>query len=234
MKKLFVPVIFLLLGFMISQSACHDKTKGETAQDNTNGDTNNHDSLPCNVCGDYSKLSPFQGLAVNLLLDMTDRYRKNISIPTSLTFKGTNQDDAHSVWLDLDSLKRFIWEVESRSCGVNCKDSKAKLGIRIYYGRYPATGVNAGTNTDLSVLSEEYENRHTVFMVPTYSFNGNEPTDYNAFDTFNIKKCTYPEIFAGDTMLVLSGGLTGRQTAQNHGGLCPPLCPSVAATRFGQ
>ena len=234
MKKLFVPVIFLFLGFMIAQSGCDEKKKNITAADNTKGEVN-HDSLPCKACGDYSNLSAFQGLPVNLLLDMTDRYRKNISIPTSLIFKGTNQQDAHSVWLDLDSLKRFIWEIESRSCAVKCKESSnVKLGLRIYYGRYPGTGTNAGTNTDLSVLSEEYENRHTVFMVPTYSFNGNEPADYNAFDTFDIKKCTYPEIFAGDTVLVLSGGLTGRQTAHNHGGLCPPLCPSVAATRFGQ
>lgn len=127
----------------------------------------------------------------------------------------TNQEDACSVWFGLETIKRFIWEIESASCGNNCTDT---LGIRIYYARYPE---NLSSVTEFADLNPAYANRHTLFMVPTYWDEASRQyIDFNpasgcrgSFDGPSLIKSLPSMIYMPSSE---------EQTTQNHGGLAPP------------
>ena len=104
-------------------------------------------------------------------------------------------------------------------CDANCADSLS-LGVRIYYARYPATGAYAHDKQGpFADLRDDYEDMHTVFMVPTFDTNDSTHNDF--FINHPFTGCT-PEIIvnpegAGPIGVLMPAG-------KNHGELCPPLC----------
>lgn len=175
------------------------------------------------------KLSPFNYLDTTMLHAMANKYRT--TIPSNVggkmmvpQGKFNNVEDSKSIWFSLDSLKRFIWEVETNVCKNLCKNQTApELGIRLYYARYPAPIKLASPFPQLLTLNPAYRNLHTIFMVPTYDDNGIS----RDFDPrlFNKSSCKPSAEFV-TRMLVFAPSNT---TAQNHGSLCPPLnCDGAA------
>ncbi|MBL7727322.1 MAG: hypothetical protein JNM68_06550, partial [Dinghuibacter sp.] len=49
----------------------------------------------------------------------------------------TGEQDARSIWFDLEKLKRFIGFIESAMCKAGCVGERY-LGIRFYYAKYPS------------------------------------------------------------------------------------------------
>lgn len=96
---------------------------------------------------------------------LADNYKTNHYPPGNTFVKsyGDVLDDARSVWFSLETLKQFLWEIESTSAG--CEGCKTlNLGVRIYYAEYPET-----RNSTDKRYSKNDMKKHTVFMVPTYS-----------------------------------------------------------------
>lgn len=137
--------------------------------------------------------------------------------------------DASSIWFELGKLKNLISTIENSVCDRTCKNP-LKLGIRIYYAKYPE---NTGTNLapdDLKHLPQNYAGRHTVFMVATYDNAGGRHVDFDPLEVGN--KCA-PTPY---TALLSNGrphritGINGvrnviafdTDTSMNHGDLMPP------------
>ena len=74
--------------------------------------------------------------------------------------------DARSVWFSLETLKQFLWEIESKSA--TCDGCKTlNLGVRIYYGEYAVANTQKGE--DPNEFPFTHKKMHSVFMVPTYA-----------------------------------------------------------------
>jgi hypothetical protein len=108
-----------------------------------------------------------------------------------------NYDHSKSVWFSLERLKSFIWEIESTMCNANCGGKNGKsdsLGVRIYFGSYPA---NLSSSPDYSVLPSNYAKYNSIFMVPTFYDTKNKGNiDFDprnmGLDACNpIPLCTY-------------------------------------------
>lgn len=86
--------------------------------------------------------------------------------------------DARSVWFSLETLKQFLWEIESKSATcTGCE--KLNLGVRIYYGEYAVPDIQKGD--DPTQFPFTHKKMHSVFMVPTYAKkdNGGTLRDYD-------------------------------------------------------
>jgi hypothetical protein len=162
-----------------------------------------------------------------------------IDLPTAFQmadrYKATAGTDARNIWFSMGTLKRFLWLIEKKSCQNNICIDKSKLGIRIYYGRYPSSfPIN---NVNFANMEPGYADKHTLFMMPTYNKNGiNTDFNPNSFNTF--KGCNNPLPItstmptAGVDWLILSPnakqytnnslGNNPSDVIQNHGDLMPP------------
>lgn len=201
------------------------------------------------VCMDFSAVLPSK-LTHGLVGDMVNLYRNNQwnSIKGSTTHPMT--EDANTIWFDLDSIKKFIYNIE-KTVKSNPATKQSKLGLRIYYAAYPKIGDWSLTEyKDLQVFrgnttTEQYEKMHTLIMLPTIQNANGQIKDINLFDerTFEngIPKYNYkPE---RETMLSYQptetvSALTAipaatnadpdpnsRVAAKNHGTLYPPGNP---------
>ena len=182
------------------------------------------------ICEDYSD-KDVSKLRLDLIHTMVKGYRNN-QLKSILRDIG---DDAHSIWFDLETLKKFIYHIEyhtEKSKKLLSKEeqmSVGKLGVRIYYSCYPSEVSNL-IYPDLSDLPGNYNKRHTLIMLPTMQrdethmdFN---PTDEKSFTLSKEKLKTY---FASNSassipaLGVFESHSNNRSTvSQNHGGLIPP------------
>jgi hypothetical protein len=81
----------------------------------------------CSDCMEYNNVKPASKLDVNLLKAMTLNYQ------TDPTTGNIDHNKTRSVWISLEKLKQFVYEIESKTC--DCDTSK--LGVRVYFGVYP-------------------------------------------------------------------------------------------------
>lgn len=170
----------------------------------------------CDVCAPSTTGSVFT-MDVNTLKHMRHEYISNMP-------NATSQTDATAVWFTLDDIKNFILEVQKDTCGKSCN---SKLGIRIYYARYPTSISTLSTQfPGYNGVNPNYGGYQTVFMVPTIDVNGNHK-DFNPLDK-NHSICDTSAInFEGPnrgTIRVLAG--------KNHGELCPPVCSLTPPTGY--
>ncbi|NHN25054.1 hypothetical protein FIA58_005120 [Flavobacterium jejuense] len=166
-------------------------------------------STPCpcsnKICMDYPDDS-ISKLSVDLIHTMVKGYKKN-----QLDFINTHSrfvpnDDAHSIWFDLETLKKFIYHIEKTTLNkaATVEDlksmdiTKEKLGIRIYYTAYPENKIWSRFNDLMAFLEVKdeklkkerlaYGNLHSLVMVPTLDAKGNGTnSDFNPLDPI-----TYP------------------------------------------
>ena len=71
---------------------------------------------PNKICLDYSN-SQINELRVDLIHTMTNKYRSNQLdfVNRNSDFLGYNKKDAHSIWFDLITLKKFMYHIEKTS-----------------------------------------------------------------------------------------------------------------------
>lgn len=130
--------------------------------------------------------------------------------------------DSRAVWFSLKRLKRFIYEIEHKTCNLSAANTcgvphMPELGIRIYFGEYPAATewnnypelrnwpqyADEGTTTP---AADEYANMHTLVLVPTY-FNGSMNVDFSPSTGCGFN--------CGDSSILVP-------ELANHGDMIPP------------
>lgn len=176
--------------------------------------------------GDLKFISP------NTAYELSKNYREDKNKAYVYDVKGTLLDtlDARAAWFDLQTLKDYIASIESEVNKLNC-DSNVKLGIKIYYGKYPSSADN---DAGLKDVDKKDFNRHTVFMVPTF-FDGKQNVAFTpAMADKGCKLVPYNELFKklDRTKLDRSGkSLKAGEPFEvdnknsyilNHGSLTPP------------
>lgn len=156
---------------------------------------------------------------------LVDNYRN-----TQLTAinAGLGIDDAHSIWFDLGTLKKFVADIECEAQKVDANISENDLGVRFYYAAYP-TVANWGQMAN-QTIEQEYAGKHTLVMVPTLRMEDElgEPLnyDFNPLDPATYSKSNNPDT---NKVMALSSdsSLLSDALAQNHGQLIPPSDPKV-------
>ncbi|MBP6039276.1 MAG: hypothetical protein KA523_03640 [Flavobacterium sp.] len=190
-----------------------------------------------NICADYSNES-INELDVKLIHNMVDNYKNK-----QLTYinAGMNAEDAHSIWFDLKTLKKFVYQLEYQAKKNEATATIDKLGVRIYYAAYPDVD-NMRKYSDIDwflgdSIRKRYHELHTLVMIPTINTN-NGDVDFNPTDksTFNKNGLKNNIDKYGNNSSLTTFGITGtlrtnsidpRTGAQNHGTLIPPGNPTL-------
>jgi hypothetical protein len=158
--------------------------------------------------------NPFTGIDVNLANYMVDKFKSSLA----------DTNDTRSVWFNLDTLKRFIWHIEKESQlkGFGSQELE-KLGLRIYYGIYPSQSTWASTYPNMIGVNTTFENKHTVFIIPTYfdgTFNREfDPTKFASDNPIPLRQ----QLNEKNTTLYALGATNPDVDLQNHGDLIPPM-----------
>jgi hypothetical protein len=192
------------------------------------------------ICSDYHT-DNISTLDVDLVHTMVNNYRgkqlKSIQNPTVVN---PVLQDAHSIWFDLETLKKFLYHIENTSKSQDPNITDANLGIRIYYAAYPeklneevAKRFDDLSNMVNDPVMQNYSGLHTLIMIPTIEIKGQmfdfNPNDGNTYATGIIGNDNYiynanSPIPNTTTIPALSGtSSNSRNTgARNHGSLIPP------------
>ena len=202
------------------------------------------------ICEDYDTEN-MSTLDVDLVHTMVNGYRNNQLnfIKTNSSFKAP--DDAHSIWFDLITLKKFLYHIENISKKEKNIDVK-KLGVRIYYAAYPVLDKYEGPFKDLKVMRDDPEKSkygalHTLVMIPTIENSAGVSIDFNPLDTntYDIGIGNSDVYDMGSAAVIpnsnpipepnstaaLSASRNG--ASQNHGLLIPPAASSFTPTTPG-
>lgn len=200
----------------------------------------------CSTCKSNSDVK-FEGIKATTATAMSSNYRSNQL--ANITSAGFVTNDARSVWFPLETIKRFIYEIEKSTCNAGCNDKA--FGIRIYFAAYPQLQLMT-QNPDLGGLDSSYAKHHTLFMVPTYTdASSGGPVDFDPWHMAGCKAKPYSMIMktsdSTEKSLILvpayysqsyqmnisnSSGATSTGTVLNHGGLCPPICQPPTGSAF--
>ncbi|CAA0242136.1 hypothetical protein [Tenacibaculum maritimum] len=186
------------------------------------------------ICMDYSHEKGSE-LNLSLIHEMVNGYKKNQLAKIN---NGLDLNDAHSIWFDLETLKSFVYHVETNAKQNNV--SSKQLGLRIYYSRYPSIKTWKKPFSDLSLfladpITKQYEKLHTLVMIPTIKNANNVAMDFNPKDK-NTYKNGLPKVqgdinpktripaLSGINPTTLTNNLVAKTTvlSQNHGSLIPP------------
>ncbi|CAD7802679.1 hypothetical protein CHRY9390_00963 [Chryseobacterium aquaeductus] len=151
---------------------------------------------------EYAENSDPNTIPTEVIQSMVDNYRSNQLACINETLQ---IDDAHSIWFDMVTLKKFISDIEIEAHQVDPHVSEEDLGIRLYYAAYPETTEEP--------VPEDYARRHTLIMVPTKK-QDDLNYDFNPFES----DCETDT----ETALALAAGIGREALAQNHGILVPP------------
>ncbi len=211
----------------------------------------------CDHCPNYSN-QKFEGIPAGLGYDMIKNYKTdhwdNYRVPNlrNQPITSTSPTDARSVWFSLDTLKKFIWNLEQDVCNNKCVN-KNDLGLRFYYADYPDETTWAQMDNPISTDPVEaaktishknkYQYLHTVVITPTYySTNAQMNVDFDPRYVSNTKAGCSPtsmqQVFNllgvkfDKDRTATNGGLPAfmlspdiETSAKNKGSLIPPPPP---------
>jgi hypothetical protein len=178
MKKVLFITNALLLGIILFMSC--NKTEIGSISNLSQGATLNQLSGPlieygefptCNPCANNSTIQ-FDGIDAHLAKSLFARYNEENQPLLNQKISG---EDANRLWFSLESLKKFISEIEGEVY-MHHPAKGLKLGIRIYYGKYPN---NMDIDEGLRTLPDNYALHHTLFMVPTFEDTANGGTQWD-------------------------------------------------------
>lgn len=186
------------------------------------------------ICMDYDN-DNMSTLDADLVHTMTGDYKTN-QLNYIETATGTKAPkDAYSIWFDLETLKKFLYHIETISKKNENTIAKEDLGVRIYYASYPNKEIMKNF-PDLDVSRGNpaivnYNGLHTLVMIPTLLRDGVD-VDFNPLDeatyTNGLSKIekyglNHPSSIPNNTAALVGTSTTSRDTsARNHGILCPP------------
>lgn len=164
-------------------------------------------------------------LSTALIREMVSNYRTNQLTSIEDAPKNAVKNDAHSILFDLDTLKKFINDIEA---GVKQVEPKAnpKLAIRMYYAAYPLTEKwkESGYEKLASLLGNDitklYERKHTLIMIPVIKNDKGIFADFNPFDKNTYQG--FPKSITKGVQLLRDPDPIGEIPALNHGQLIPP------------
>ncbi len=163
-------------------------------------------------------------LSMGLIREMVSNYRQTQLVSIENAAQNAVKDDAHSILFDLDTLKKFINDIE-RGVKQIQPTVPAKLAIRMYYAAYPLKvkwnepGYGNLKNLLGNDITNLYERKHTLIMIPVIKNNKGIFADFNPFD-----KSTYqgfPRMNKGMQLLTNATDTT-EIPGLNHGQLIPP------------
>lgn len=184
------------------------------------------------ICMDFDTLKP-STLASGLIYNMVQNYQQNQlqAIQTHTSKQVPN--DAHAIWFELDTIKKFIYHIEKavKSNGV----SASKIGLRFYYASYPPNSTWTTQYPDLQgflrdSLTIQYGQKHTLVILPTikqgdviYDFNPSDKSTYDKGMPEYDRKMFTKQVFAlTTTAKSATVSSTSATDARNHGVLFPP------------
>ena len=179
---------------------------------------------------DYTNEPSYIGISAATALDLSQRYQQECQRALSGTAdKNKPALDARSVLISIETLKKYIWEIEQH---VRETGSVQELGIRIYFGKYPdipSIKKNAAHPlfNDLHTLPDAYSHLHTLFMVPAYKGDDDVFKDFDPFQAQDIR-LQQIDMQAG-VALTQEGSMTA---VLNHGNLTPPPFVSTTDTDY--
>ncbi|MGB0948991.1 MAG: hypothetical protein ACPGU0_02650 [Marinirhabdus sp.] len=192
-------------------------------------------NLNDSICSNYTNMKT---LEVKLIHAMTEEYKtkqlKAINDAEHTRFNSTPDPvngDSRAIWFDLETLKEFIYHIEAKAKNHPTPAHSKDLGVRIYYASYPKYETWERLYKDLpgtgdNVLTQDYEERHTLVMVPTIRKDGLE-VDFNPLDPCTYCKGmdlrTYSRKSTNPILAIAGIPKSGSEGAQNHGNLYPPL-----------
>jgi len=200
-------------------------------------------------CEDYS-LENYSTLEKGLIGDMVSIYRINQldAVNTMMRTRVTNPDlgfnGTESILFDMDTISKFLYHIK-RGLLLNSNDpTNEKIGLRFYYAAYPkkstwgSSGYKDLANFLGNNVTEQYQERHTLVIIPTRVNSNNVVVDFDPFDkkTYEtgLTKYERSQELLGTTLVDNSPeskttvmGLTGQTdnantAARNHGSLYPP------------
>lgn len=159
-----------------------------------------------------------------IIREMIENYRE-IQLKAIENGKNPVHNDANSILFDVDTLKMFIQNMENatneRKPGV-----KHKFGIRMYYAAYPlkekwnAPGYQYLKKMLGNKITELYERKHTLIMIPALQ---NEKGIYVDFNPFDLKSYQGFKRRVTNRQYLLQDGEEDEEVpAFNHGQLIPP------------
>ncbi|MDR7208512.1 hypothetical protein [Flavobacterium piscis] len=231
-QKLIITVLFVALAFSLFFNWLGSKESG---------------AKETSICNDFHNERP-STLKTNLIKGMISQYRNNQYTAINKS-RDIHEPDAHSIWFDLDTIKKFIYHIE-RNVVKNSSEKNNKLGLRIYYAAYPELSeFTKPYNEDIAFMAtdpikKQFATRHTLVMIPTiFNKDLNGDVDFNPLDasTFNgfvstVKRSTRDqknEIAPYQSQkyqpMALSTASSSDAMARNHGNLIPPADPMTEA-----
>jgi hypothetical protein len=234
MKKLLLSTNIITLLALVS-ILCYNQSCNNSGRpipnpvDSTRSDDEQVDSA-CTTCYPNACDSAFTGLNAGLAAFMLQNYKQH---QWQSINNGGATTDSRSVWLSLQTIKRFIHDIEKKVCDTCNTTTLNDLGVRIYFAAYPSSADWNTYATHLAgVQQTPSQSRHTIVMVPTY-FNGSYDVDFDPnYIGANCVPLTMCQVY--DT---LKGGLAGTVTVltpgqvsmQNHGTMDPPASSQTFA-----
>ena len=172
--------------------------------------------------GAVSKPSTFR---MSLIEEMVTNYRKNQLLSIENAPQNGVKADAYSILFDLDTLKKFINDIE-RGVKEIQPTVNSKLAIRMYYAAYPLSSKwnEPGYESLGNLLGKEipklYEKKHTLIMIPVIKTNKGIFADFNPFDKNTYQG--FPKRMTKGMQLLRDASDTTEIPALNHGQLIPP------------
>jgi hypothetical protein len=193
------------------------------------------------ICMDYDS-DPPAVLTTELVKSMVVKYN-NVQL-NNIQTATTNPvpTDAKAIWFDLETLKKFMYHIEHNVSKNYTLSRNKKIGVRIYYAAYPKNErmralASSQTDPDFS-FNPNYENLHTLVMIPTiatddginFDFNPLDATTYNGFVNMDSKNKysfinnTYSTLSLGTSSApaTTNQSVNNSTSARNHGSLYPP------------
>ena len=164
-------------------------------------------------------------LRMSLIQEMVDNYRNTQLVSIEDAARSGVKEDAHSILFDLDTLKKFINDIEKGVMEVEPK-ANPKLAIRMYYAAYPLVSKwsEPGYENLRNLLGEEitkqYERKHTLIMIPVIKNDKGIFADFNPYnkDTYQ----GFPKRLKTGMQLFRDATDTTDIIGLNHGQLIPP------------
>jgi hypothetical protein len=238
MKKvlIFTNILFLGVAVFFGLGSCNNTGKTDIPP---------VDKTKCTSCTGYNDVGNTSTLDYNLVRAMVYNYQSDPSIKNSATPK------TRSVWLSLEKLKQFVYQIESKTCGCD-----SALGVRVYFAQYPPDTdwtSTAGFKNDLDNASNSFRSQiftkysvatggnnpyallNTIVMVPTMrsggrniDFDPNDNPNGCATPGYNVSKYGKIESLEKTATQFLHtsfGSSITALSATNHGDACPPPIP---------